>query len=400
MSLGRQSVAGVDNVRRFTREEVDRLIANHDWFPFVEEWSTLSASHMFESLIASSYGGGLLTIPMMTIRFSRESFKHAIPDHMCFPIPLLALSGGGRVIVTHDIDNKDYRDMNAVGEFYTEDLRLTSSKRKFMTLTPIEMWDRERPRIVELARTKDGPNAGPYEIRNAVFSFTKESNPFRPTIALAIYSMMNVKTILDMSSGWGDRLIGAMAWARRSGQSGIRYQGYDPFASLQTRYSAMINDFGGDSPEEKGRFVVTCSPFEESPIETDTFDLAFTSPPYFDFEEYGLNSDYSRLTEDQVFQTTRSGQSIVRYPKEKSWIDGFLKPTMVRASQSLRVGGHLAMNIEGTFMNGLLASSMTDTALFGKTTPVRMEYIGIIGYHSNNPVDRYTHPTFVWRRTM
>lgn len=345
--------------------DIDELIEREDWFPFVETWSKKTAAQMFDTLVKSE-------IEVVEVSFTPDEFKFSIPQRFRKAIPRLK----GEAILTHDIDNKDYREMNAIGEFYMEDLRLETSRRRFKKDTPIEMWDRDKKQIVELARRKYGPDAGPYEIRNAVFSFTKESNPFRPSVALAIYCILNATRILDMSAGWGDRLIGAMAWAVKSGKQ-IRYQGYDPFAELHPRYADMIQDFA----PEGSRFDTTIAPFEDAEIEESAFDLAFTSPPYFDFEEYGLSKT-----------TSRENQSTVRYPTLAEWVDGFLKTMMRRAARMLRIGGHLAINIEGPFMHNLLENSGT---MF---TEVRMEYVGIIGYTSDEPKDHVVHPTFVWRR--
>lgn len=386
------SITPGDDLRRdLSRKEIDDLIASPNWFPFVETWSVRTPSQLFERLVESAYGSGEPDrLPKIQVQFIRSEFPFAMPDRFRKPVPQLVGSEGKTyAILTHDIDMKDYREMNAVGEFYTEDLRLSSSKRRFQKLTPIEMWDRERDHIVKVARDRHGPNAGPYEIRNAVVAVTKESNPFRPTLALAVYSLLNARTILDMSAGWGDRLLGALAWARRS-KSVVRYQGYDPFVELQARYSAMISDFAKDGISQ---FVVTPAPFESAPIEENTFDLAFTSPPYFDFEEYGFPSPTQGDT-----PSSRETQSTVRYPEVSDWVEGFLKPMMQRASHALRIRGYLAINIEGPFMYGVLDKSASDPALFGKGSGLQMEYQGIIGYRSDEPADRRVHPIFVWRR--
>lgn len=370
-----------DIKRDLTPSEIDALVAAGDWFPFVEVWSKKTPAELFAALVASPYGSGKTdTIPTMCIRFIRPDFASAIPDRFRKPIPQMQDS---RVILTQDTDLKDYREMNAIGEFFMEDLRLTSSKRQFMKTTPIEMWDSSAAEIVAQARRRYGSDAGPYEIRNTISSVTRESNPFRPSIALAVYSMFNAKSILDMSSGWGDRLLGAMAWAHRS-KLPVRYQGYDPFCKLQERYAAMIHDFGNI---EGTRFEVTCAPFEEAAIEEDAFDLAFTSPPYFDFEEYGFSPDSA----DQ-----RVGQSTVRYPNLQDWIEGFLRPMMYRAAQALRPNGYLAINIEKPFVNAFLESLGLQTVI---TPRVKIEYLGILGYRSNEARDTITHPIFVWRRS-
>ena len=58
-------------------------------------------------------------------------------------------------------------------------------------------------------------------------------------------------------------------------------------------------------------------------------DLVFTSPPYFDREQY---------SEDEE-------QSFKLYPKYDSWRDDFLKPTLTNAYENLREDRYLLWNI-------------------------------------------------------
>lgn len=385
-------------------EQIDELTgAKSDWFPYVEEWSLRSAKQFFKNLVESAYGDSgkpiFAHIPTTFCTFSRSDFKFAIPDRMRKPISQMSPSLVEKyVLLTHDIGLKDYREMNAIGDFFMEDLRLASSKRKFMKDFPIHMWDVEKKNIVESARKRHGDNASAYDIRNEFFRMTKESNPFRPSIALAVYNIFNASSILDMSAGWGDRLIGACAWAQRTKRT-VRYQGYDPFSDLQPRYEMIIKKF---APKDSF-FEIDCSPFENpSNIETDTYDLAFTSPPYFDFEEYGFSissGPQEAGDADEEFPTlSRDTQSIVRYPQLQDWIDSFLKPMMVNAAMSLKKKGILALNIEGPYMFKVLERS---EQMFAKNCPsMRVEYQGILGYKSDDPKDTTVHPIFIWKRTI
>lgn len=384
-----------DDLRRdLSGEEIDRLIREDpSWFPFVEVWSKRSPQDMMEALVSSPYGDPA-TLPTVDAKFSPSDFAFFIPHRFLKPIAQFRNGNGeGRVILTRDVGMKDYREMNAVGEFFMEDVRLSTAKRRFMKLTPEEMWDRDKVKIVEQARRRYGEDkTGPYEIRNTFFSVTHEANPFRPSVALAIYALFNARSILDMSAGWGDRLIAAIAWAKKRqsqvtegrtpSSAAVRYQGYDPFTLLQERYQAIIRDLGGKTASLT-RFEVEPTPFEEAPIEEEEFDLAFTSPPYFDFEEFGIKSSSTR----------ESTQSTIRYPSLKEWIQGFLIPLALRAGRALRVNGHLALNIEGSWVTGFLEAVSKDL-----NSSMKFEYMGILGYMSDEPRDRRIHPTFVWRR--
>ena len=149
--------------------------------------------------------------------------------------------------------------------------------------------------------------------------------------------------IYDPSSGWGGRILGAMSSLKR-----IHYIGTDPNTDNyidelgKTRYEYVADFFNNE--------VLETNPFWEEDKNTyhlfqdgsefignnpefqtykGTLDLVFTSPPYFDREQY---------SEDEE-------QSYKLYPKYDSWRDGFLKPTLVNAFNSLREDRYLLWNI-------------------------------------------------------
>jgi DNA modification methylase len=62
---------------------------------------------------------------------------------------------------------------------------------------------------------------------------------------------------------------------------------------------------------------------------TGSFDLVFSSPPYFDREKYGLEPD----------------QSFMRYPTVDRWLDSFLRVVLLQSARILRRGGRLVINI-------------------------------------------------------
>src|SRR5258708_2608605 len=106
--------------------------------------------------------------------------------------------------------------------------------------------------------------------------------------------------MLDFSAGWGDRLVGAIA------SDVDLYCGVDPNTGLQKGHSEIIHTFAADKAE---RFKIIYAPFQTATLPDGvTFDLVFTSPPYFDFEIY----------------TDRDGQSVKDFPHLHEWIVKFL----------------------------------------------------------------------------
>ena len=149
--------------------------------------------------------------------------------------------------------------------------------------------------------------------------------------------------IYDPSSGWGGRILGAMSSLKR-----IHYIGTDPNTDNFidevgiSRYEYVANFFNNE--------VLETNPFWEE--EKNTFhyfqegsehigdhpefqqyksklDMVFTSPPYFDREQY---------SEDEE-------QSFKAYPKYDDWRDNFLNPTLTNAFNSLRKDRYLLWNI-------------------------------------------------------
>ena len=149
--------------------------------------------------------------------------------------------------------------------------------------------------------------------------------------------------IYDPSSGWGGRILGAMSSLKR-----IHYIGTDPNTDNFidelgiTRYEYVANFFNNEvletNPfweEEKNTYHIfqDGSEFIGNNSEFQTYknkiDLVFTSPPYFDREQY---------SEDEE-------QSYKLYPKYENWRDNFLKPTLTTAFEYLKNDRYLLWNI-------------------------------------------------------
>lgn len=153
------------------------------------------------------------------------------------------------------------------------------------------------------------------------------ASQFRPSAAKAIYDHFNAENVLDFSSGWGDRLNGAMA-----SQSIKTYVGIDPNDSLYDSYEEQIELFNSGK-----NIKMNCFPAEDflpSYNETE-FDFIFTSPPYFIIERYSKENN----------------QSWQRYKKIDNWLSSFLFPVIENSWRLLKSGGHIAINISDVYCN-------------------------------------------------
>tara|TARA_R110000824_G_scaffold63586_1_gene167095 strand:- start:26 stop:1120 length:1095 start_codon:yes stop_codon:yes gene_type:complete len=156
-----------------------------------------------------------------------------------------------------------------------------------------------------------------------MYEGTQAVSNFRPTAAKYIYETYGGEGVVwDMSSGWGGRLIGALASKRIK-----KYIGTEPSTNTFKGLKQLQKDFS---------YIDTKVELHKLGSEVfkprEKVDLCFTSPPYFDTEKY----------------SDEPTQSYIKYPTEKEWIDGFLFQTIKNCYESLKKNGYLLLNIANT----------------------------------------------------
>lgn len=143
---------------------------------------------------------------------------------------------------------------------------------------------------------------------------------FRPVAASSIYhKYANGGVVWDMSCGYGGRLIGALA----SG-SVKKYIGTDPCELTYKGLKNIKHDFHRIDMEVDINMVGS-----EDFVPGEEVDLCFTSPPYFNTEEY----------------SNEQTQSWKKYPTKKEWLEGFLRKTMQNCYRCLKNDGLMMINI-------------------------------------------------------
>ena len=162
-------------------------------------------------------------------------------------------------------------------------------------------------------------------IRKAVRSYSGAQgvSNFRPTSAASIYhTFLPSKggVVWDMSSGYGGRLLGAMACDHVS-----RYIGTDPCSETMRGLRTMARELGRDGLDIDLHEIGS----EDFLPERNSLDACFSSPPYFDTEKYS-----NELT-----------QSYLRYSAKEEWFRGFLGTTLDNCRYGLRSSGRLIINI-------------------------------------------------------
>lgn len=142
---------------------------------------------------------------------------------------------------------------------------------------------------------------------------------FRPVAARDIYLKFGgtEPVVFDPCAGWGGRLLGAVA----SGASA--YIGVDASHKTVSGLRDMASDLGAET-------VLLHSAIEDMDIDPEFSDVAFTSPPYFDAEQYSDDPE----------------QSWVRYKTYPEWASGFLVSLVGQMKRAVVKGGRVIINIQ------------------------------------------------------
>jgi 16S rRNA G966 N2-methylase RsmD len=217
--------------------------------------------------------------------------------------------------------------------------------------------------IIQKAQEKYG-ELNNFTLRETIYDMTNECTSFRPSNFVSIIQLLNSKCVLDFSSGWGDRLIGALA-------CNVSYCGIDPNTCLHKGYQDMIKTF-----KSKKKVMMIEDGIKTAIIPKWKFDLIFTSPPYFDFEVYSKGAK----------------QSINNNNTEQKWFDNFLKVALNKTWNLLSHSGYAVIiinhnNNKQTYIYQMInhMNSLKDS-----------KYCGPIYYGNEN--SKYVQPMWIWHK--
>ena len=146
---------------------------------------------------------------------------------------------------------------------------------------------------------------------------------YRPALARKVIKETNSKTVLDCCVGWGGRLLGACSL------EGISYVGIEPDTET---YNNLVKIVKFLKLEDKVTLIN--KPAEEAikDLQKDkkTFDIALTSPPFYNLEIYS-NEDT---------------QSIKKYNTYETWLDNFIKPVITYITKNCKISAWSIKNFK------------------------------------------------------
>jgi len=217
---------------------------------------------------------------------------------------------------------KMYGEFNSISDFFQEEARI-QAKRMDTPHTPKEYWmNRDNhPRIIQWIMKYVG-QCHHKAFRSAMYRLCGgECINFKVTIVVALFKAFGSRRILDFSAGWGDRLVGALACEVE------HYVGVDPNPRVHAGYKAIVDAFANSTT----RVSLVKNGFLETHFDdNDTFDMIFTSPPFYELETYNSKDDK---------------QSTKQFPKLEDWTRDFLCESLKKAWQRLEKNKYMVIAI-------------------------------------------------------
>ena len=191
---------------------------------------------------------------------------------------------------------------------------------------------------------------------------------FKPITARVIYekylshiTSQESYTIYDPCSGWGGRLLGSLCSKLK-----LHYVGTDPNTNNFGCYE-KLGEFYNKKCNGTNTYEIFREPAEEigNNIEFQKYvgniDLIFTSPPYFDREQY---------SEDKT-------QSMNKFKDYSDWYYGFLRKMIFDSYDQLKVDRYMILNI-ADIRRGELDYIPLEQDTISLATERGFEYIGKI----------------------
>lgn len=128
----------------------------------------------------------------------------------------------------------------------------------------------------------------------------------------------------DFSCGWGVRLMSAL-------RKNINYYGTDPNYLLVNKLNELTNDWKSIIKNKSEVDIRAQGSETFIPEWENKIGLAFSSPPYFNLEDYKIGQ-----------QSYKTGTMY------KEWLEAYMRPTINNIRKYLIKDGYLAINIKNT----------------------------------------------------
>ena len=211
-------------------------------------------------------------------------------------------------------------ELNYLTDYFTEKCRMKCQFGK--SQSALEYW-KKNYQIIQHRLRKGNKAINNYNVREEIYDMNRLlfCNNFRVSLCLDVLEIFKPKKWLDISAGWGDRLISALLSPHIE-----VYCGVDPNSCLHPGYKSIIKHL---NPARNKQCFLIQDGFETSTLPDIKFDLVFSSPPYFNLEVY----------------SNSQADSITQYTNVDAWFNGFLMPSIKKSLAYLVSGGFIVLYI-------------------------------------------------------
>lgn len=218
---------------------------------------------------------------------------------------------------------EDNKELNYLTDYFTLEERIKASF--INNKSPIEYFKENKKEIIKnlnLKSINEIVNIDDwFKFDKYMFDHVRFTNNFRISVILKILDVFKPTKWLDISSGWGDRLISAILSPTIK-----KYYSTDPNLDLHKHYNDIREKFNVSKKDYK----IKKTGFEKLKIKDYDFDFIFSSPPFFKTEKY---SDYP-------------DDSLVNFDSEKDWYENFLLFSIIKALKHLKVNCYFILNMK------------------------------------------------------
>jgi hypothetical protein len=268
------------------------------------------------------------------------------------------------VIVENYKENSKY---NKITDFFTQECRVLC---KFLGknnqyISEYQNYKENKNEIYKYL-IENNKDINYHNLSEYIYSNFKKCTNFKITICLSLLKIFKPKKWIDISSGWGDRLISSIIYD-------CDYYGTDPSECLKNKYNNIIKLL-----KHNNNISIQNIGFEDNNYPDNYVDFIFSSPPFFELEIY----------ENNIKQSNK------KYNKFDIWVKDFLWNKVIKESyRILEKKGHLVL-----YINDYKKYKYTEKTIeFVKNNINGFNYCGQIYWHDINNIKLY-RSAYVWQK--
>lgn len=272
-------------------------------FPYYNKIYKLDKNKLKNILKSFTHLNISIKKPNLNIEFNKFNYPNTNIKEYCFI----------------ELDYYKNLEINQLADYYTEPCRIECETNNE---SPLKYFNENKSKLKNLSLQ---------EMRKIIYKGVRTCSNFNIVFSINILKIFKPKIWIDISSGWGDRLISAICYNLLGGKL-KKYIGSDPNPCLHPYYKKMVKELGDQSIHSL--YKVIKNGFIEADfgkyLKKDKCDLIFSSPPFFTIEKY------SQSKED----------SITQFNTIEAWKHGFLFKSIEKSYKLLKHEGYLVLYIE------------------------------------------------------